>query len=644
LNKILFKKKGEMVDFYQLQNFIMVYTQKDKSLKERFKLLILPIIILTTILVLFISFSEYQTYRDLKLLKRDIKVVENIRKLVSFIAQEREISIKYLNAKKDRRIKRELRKKISINNTRIKSLKKKMANFSQSEIEARTFLKNTNLFLSNINEQLTNIRQAVKAKKLTAHEITEKYTLIINQFIDTIAISSYNINNAVISKNIITYSIFLKYLDILHQRDIFIKKIIATKNKTDNEIYNDFLQLTAQKKIIENLANTIFNQKLLKIYQQTYQTKEVQIIENLSSKLEKHEFNIDINQRHLKVDFIQFYKKMKELDDFISKSIIKELNLRLDNNKTRIGILIIFFLVSMLILAIITHVVYHNLRELVFIGTIDIRGKILRVIGDLSIDTTKYKNEIFSLIELVSQFTNMIKITLLNIRVRFREVLSLSSQLSQNSETIVDHLQKQSKYFENVNFDLTLFLESIKNSEISFANLKEIIDDSSAKLNNLNLDVVYISYEVASLKELNKEIIQNREAVTKILQEIFDEISISPELKTKFEEINKIVSRTDEIIEIKEQKLTNLNKTALEIKHDAEINNANLSDILGVITILGFETKGIASDIDTTIKDNNQFIEKSKNMLEKSEMISSNVVLLNKYVIDLDREFNKFRF
>jgi hypothetical protein len=644
LNKILFKKKGEMVDFYQLQNFIMVYTQKDKSLKERFKLLILPIIILTTILVLFISFSEYQTYRDLKLLKRDIKVVENIRKLVSFIAQEREISIKYLNAKKDRRIKRELRKKISINNTRIKSLKKKMANFSQSEIEARTFLKNTNLFLSNIDDKLKSIRQAVKKKRLTAREITEKYTLIINQFIDTIAISSYNINNAVISKNIITYSIFLKYLDILHQRDIFIKKIIATKNKTDNEIYNDFLQLTAQKKIIENLANTIFNQKLLKIYQQTYQTKEVQIIENLSSKLEKHEFNIDINQRHLKVDFIQFYKKMKELDDFISKSIIKELNLRLDNNKTRIGILIIFFLVSMLILAIITHVVYHNLRELVFIGTIDIRGKILRVIGDLSIDTTKYKNEIFSLIELVSQFTNMIKITLLNIRVRFREVLSLSSQLSQNSETIVDHLQKQSKYFENVNFDLTLFLESIKNSEISFANLKEIIDDSSAKLNNLNLDVVYISYEVASLKELNKEIIQNREAVTKILKEIFDEISISPELKTKFEEINKIVSRTDEIIEIKEQKLTNLNKTALEIKHDAEINNANLSDILGVITILGFETKGIASDIDTTIKDNNQFIEKSKNMLEKSEMISSNVVLLNKYVIDLDREFNKFRF
>ena len=632
-----------MVDFLSAINFTMVYTQKDKSLKERFKLLILPIIVLTTILILFISFSEYQTFINLKLLKRDIKVVENIRKLVSFIAQEREISIKYLNAKKDRRIKRELRKKISINNTRIKSLKKKMANFSHSEIEARTFLKNTNLFLSNINEQLTNIRQAVKAKKLTAHEITEKYTLIINQFIDTIAISSYNIDNAVISKNIITYSVFLKYLDILHQRDIFIKKAILNQSLNKEEYY-DFIKLMAQKKIIENLANTIFNQELLKIYQMIYQTQELQEIEKISLKIKNHKLNIDIKPEQLKNDFNLYYKKMKELDDFISKSIVEELNFKLDNNKSHLAMLIIFFLVSMLILGIITHVVYHNLREIVFIGTIDIRGKILRVIGDLSIDTTKYKNEIFSLIELVSQFTNMIKVTLLNIRIRFREVLSLSSQLSQNSETIVGHLQKQSKYFENVNFDLTLFLESIKNSEISFANLKEIIDDSSAKLNNLNLDVVYISYEVASLKELNAEIIKNKNKVNSILKEIFDEISISPELKVKFAEVNKIMAKTDEIVEIKEQKLTNLNKTALEIKHDAEINNANLADILGVITILGFETKGIASDIDTTIKDNNKFIEKSKNMLEKSEMISSDVVLLNKYVIDLDREFNKFRF
>jgi len=518
-----------------------------------------------------------------------------------------------------------------------------MANFSHSEIEARTFLKNTNLFLSNINEQLTNIRQAVKAKKLTAHEITEKYTLIINQFIDTIAISSYNIDNAVISKNIITYSVFLKYLDILHQRDIFIKKAILNQSLNKEEYY-DFIKLMAQKKIIENLANTIFNQELLKIYQMIYQTQELQEIEKISLKIKNHKLNIDIKPEQLKNDFNLYYKKMKELDDFISKSIVEELNFKLDNNKSHLAMLIIFFLVSMLILGIITHVVYHNLREIVFIGTIDIRGKILRVIGDLSIDTTKYKNEIFSLIELVSQFTNMIKVTILNIRVRFRDIVFLSSQLSQNSETIVGHLQKQSKYFENVNFDLTLFLESIKNSEISFANLKEIIDDSSAKLNNLNLDVVYISYEVASLKELNAEIIKNKNKVNSILKEIFDEISISPELEAKFAEVNEIVAKTDEIVEIKEQKLTNLNKTALEIKHDAEINNANLADILGVITILGFETKGIASDIDTTIKDNNKFIEKSKNMLEKSEMISSNVVLLNKYVIDLDREFNKFRF
>jgi hypothetical protein len=91
-------------------------------------------------------------------------------------------------------------------------------------------------------------------------------------------------------------------------------------------------------------------------------------------------------------------------------------------------------------------------------------------------------------------------------------------------------------------------------------------------------------------------------------------------------------------------KLSNLSKTALTIKKDAELNNANLSDILGVITVLGYETKMITHDINTTVEDNNKFIEKSKIMVQKSEFVSSDVKMLNRYIISLDKEFNRFRF
>jgi len=87
-----------------------------------------------------------------------------------------------------------------------------------------------------------------------------------------------------------------------------------------------------------------------------------------------------------------------------------------------------------------------------------------------------------------------------------------------------------------------------------------------------------------------------------------------------------------------------LSKTALVIKKDAEVNNANLSDILGVITILGFETKVITSEINDTVKENNSFIEVSKDMVQKSEFVSSDVRILNQYIVNLDKEFNKFRF
>jgi hypothetical protein len=122
-----------------------------------------------------------------------------------------------------------------------------------------------------------------------------------------------------------------------------------------------------------------------------------------------------------------------------------------------------------------------------------------------------------------------------------------------------------------------------------------------------------------------------------------DEVQIS-ETMNSFQKMVEIIDQQKDIMHEKEIKLSNLSKTALTIKKDAELNNANLSDILGVITVLGYETKMITHDINTTVEDNNKFIEKSKIMVQKSEFVSSDVKMLNRYIISLDKEFNRFRF
>ena len=77
---------------------------KKSSLKQQFKLLVFPVMVLTAVLSLFISYSEYKTSQRLESLEKDIKVIEDLRKLITLISKEREISLKFI--KSDDRVSR----------------------------------------------------------------------------------------------------------------------------------------------------------------------------------------------------------------------------------------------------------------------------------------------------------------------------------------------------------------------------------------------------------------------------------------------------------------------------------------------------------------------------------------------------------
>jgi len=626
---------------------------KNLSLRDRFKLLLAPVLILTTILILFISYSEYKNSYMLTVLEKDIKITEDLRKLVSLISKEREISVKYISLSEARakRIKRDLRKQRSINNTRFKSLNKKLATFSIESNKEKEFFIDVMTKSKELHKELLSIRKKIdNGFYSNSLALINSYTSVISNVIHLIASSSLEIENSTISKNIVIYSIFLKYTDILHQRDIFIEKSISAQSvSSENKLA--LLEIEAKKQVIIDIASSFITSQLLFQYQRVSKTSEIVTIENLNTNIIAQDMSeiIGLTSRKFIGDTHKYYQKLKELDDYISRDISQELNYRMDSNLTRVAYLKISFVIAILLILYITYLVYNNLREMLFFGTIKIRGSILRVMANIDIDSEKKSNnEIYSLIFLVRRFTRTIRITLFKMRNSFSEILFLSNHLAESSETIVNHVQKQSKYLENINLQLAIFLENLNNSKISFDNLKEIIEDSTLKLNNMNLDVIFISHEVVNIKELNKQVIRNKLKLKAQFNESIDVLNNSPEKQTDIisfmKDAIKLLDDEIVIIEAESIKLSNLHKTALTIKKEAEINNANLSDILGVITILGFETKDIASDINDSVENNSRLIDVSKTMVEKSKFLSSDTNILNNYIVQLDKEFNKFRF
>jgi hypothetical protein len=624
----------------------------NSSLRSQFKMLVAPIMVMSSILILFITFNEYKNIVKLENLEKDINVVEDLRKLITLITKEREISINILlnsNAM-GRRLERALVRERSLNSTRVKSLKQKLESYDVAELKTKPFLFKVSNIVGDLEEELSSIRKKLDNREITPAETVSFYTNLISTFIDTIATASVDIEDSYISKNIVLYSLFLNYYDISTQREILVSRVISQK-EIDDDIFTSIVKLDAERVVVTSLIKSLVSEELFNHYDRLSHTNEFENIESVTNAI----LNKDIEKIELITyrDFMsvsaKYNKTLKELGDYISSNISEEMSHMIDEQEERESLLTLVFFVGSLIILLSTYSVYNYLRETLFFGTIQIRSKILRVVSDISYEKNESKNEITSLISLVSLFVKVIKETLEKIRANFRDIVNLSNHLSESSEVIVNHLQKQSQYLQDINLQMALFLENIQNSEISFENLKEIIEDSSAKINNLNLDVVYISYEVLSLKDLNRKISDNHVILKEmVLQNISalqsgDEVQIS-ETMNSFQKMVEIIDQQKDIMHEKEIKLSNLSKTALTIKKDAELNNANLSDILGVITVLGYETKMITHDINTTVEDNNKFIEKSKIMVQKSEFVSSDVKMLNRYIISLDKEFNRFRF
>ncbi len=628
------------------------------SLKAQFKLLVMPVMVLTALLIIFISYSEYKNSIKLETLNRDIQIVEDLRKLLILIAKEREVSLKLITTKSEvmaKRISMDLKKQRSINNTRVKALRNKLDEFSAKEILERVFLKKVSTNIKHFNGNYIEFRKRVDERNISTSELLEYYSSIINGFIDAISTSSLEVIDSSINRNIVIYSIFLKYIDTLSQRDIFLEKIVSDRN-ISIEPYIELAKIDASIKSINDISAGLVDEELFQHYERLSLTQEVIDVEKINEAILNNDATI---LQGLKVSKLlsmlrKYQKRLKELDDYISREILTDLSSKIDRHEQRESLLTIGFLTAILIILLSTYAVYNYLRETLFFGTLQIRSKILRVITDMSLsrEMGQNENEIRALISLVSTFAKLIKESLSKIRMNFRDIVNLSNHLSESSETIVNHIQKQSRYLEDINLQMAIFLENIRNSEISFENLKDIIEDSSSKINNLNLDVIYISYEVLSLKDLNRKIIENKEKLKELTLSNIQLLQTGENLSSddikratdSFQEMVALIDNQNEILKNKEEKLSNLSKTALSIKKDAEINNANLSDILGVITILGYETKNITSEINRTVEENSNFIDVSKNMVNKSEFVSSDVKMLNKYIVNLDKEFNKFRF
>ncbi len=599
------------------------------NLKNQFILIILPTIILASGVTALFFIYLYSNLLVLQDLKKDIEFTEDIRKLIVQIGKERDNSILFL-LKKDRRTTRILNRDRHMIHTRIKSINRKLESINGK------LATNIKLHLKQMENRLSAIRNEIDKNIVKTDRVSLIYSNEISQLVEFISSISDTVEKTSISRNILAYALYIKYIDLEKQKNRTIQNLFQNSSSVFEK---RLIGISASQKTLIETIYRIIDMDIRDNLDAILNSKEVQILDNIElSNLEKirDRFREIVSKRE---------RKLREIQDYISRHILTSINLEIeDKNRTIyiVGLVLLIFFIAILGIA---YIIYEMLRNLLFFGVLKIRGTISRTVSEWNLDfTSNSKNEITQTIDLITQFSNLVIIIIKTIRMQFNRLAVISNKIIKASENITEHVQKQDDFVRDINEQLIIFLENIRNSEISFQNLKEIIESSSAKLDNLNMNIVYISYEILSIEDIFYKVTDGENRIKEILSNHIERHKDILENDKDLQEAISIIQKQMTILENQQKKLGELKNSANVIKQDIQLNSANLNDILGVITILGYETKNIVSDISRNIKDNEDLLDESSRILEEQKSTAENIDRMNREILSLDREFNKFRF
>lgn len=321
------------------------------SISENKNKLILSISILGIIFTIF-TFSllnlKYSEYQALSNLEEKIILSTNLSKLVHELQKERGLSIAF-TSNKGKRFEEEL--KLQRINTDYK------INLFIKQNKKMVIHKYKLLEKININ------REKIDLLELSLEEIKKYYTNINSTFLNTIISISKTSDLSIITRSIIAYSNFLLSKEYAGLERAIGTTIISNKNFLQNNI-NIFNTLITKQKIYTEIFFKYTVPNVKQYYKVLLKTSSINDVDKIrkvilnSNEIEisKLDVNIWFKQTSLRIE------KLKEVDDYLAKNILKTINHELKTIKSDfISFSLLNFI--MFIVSIVMFLIIFNLLK-----------------------------------------------------------------------------------------------------------------------------------------------------------------------------------------------------------------------------------------------------------------------------------------
>jgi methyl-accepting chemotaxis protein len=548
---------------------------------------------------------QYNEYNEMNNLKSIVILSTKISALVHETQKERGATAGYLGSKGEN-FSEILKKQRLSTNLKLNDLKLYLKDFNKDNY-SKKFNSLLNDAISNI-EQLNYIRKEVDLFKINGKEAIGFYTNKINTiFLDTIASATNMSTNYEVVNHLNSYVNFL----YAKERSGIERAVLSNTfgaNKFNKGMYRKFIQLvTEQGSFIKSFNVTAskswqlnFNSTL-----QGFAVNETQRLRDIAfSKASIGGFNIDAEYW-----FKTITKKinlLKKIEDYQSKTLIEDVNLKLNKAWKILMVLIFLFLIPAFLTVLYTFfVITHITKSLKNIenGLISFFAFLHRQREDVIDLDIKSKDEFGIIAKLINENINSTKLIIKNDNSVVDEIIDLVEKAEAGFYSYRSKIQASSPELEKLRINFNRMLNTtntnlsyIKESLLSYGsndfshkiksdgiggNIGVLISSTQVLGNNISELLSILDNESIYLKNNINTLSQS----TNILSTSSNHQAVSLEqttanIKSMIDNIRSNNDKSNQIYKISEE-----NALSVESGHNLALETANAMDNIESIAL-----------------------------------------------------------
>jgi len=586
------------------------------TIKQKLNILMVITVISSIIVIGITIFFGYKTHHELMRVKTFVELSTIMSKLVHETQKERGMSAGYIGSR-GKAFGDKLPNQRKLTDKRIKELNQFLKTHDLKALSKEVYSQIEKI--QNKLKKLPSIRKRVDKLQISLKEEVGYYTSLNRLILDTIPLAAKYSSNDKISKDLIAYANFLNAKERAGIERAVLSVAYAQK-KFKKGLKEKAIKLISEQGSYLHSFTSNASEEFKKEYFKAKESNTFKRVEQLRKEALNNQFNVTSEEWFKTIT--KKINKLKEIDDFIAKSILLDIDSIIEKNQLQTIIIVSILTVASIIIASIVILIGRNISTAVN----SLNSQIQEIITNKDFTRHVEVNVEGELKEIANAINHILDLS--------RDIIGRSQQFSKETDNQSQILEKSS----------SVLINNMTTQDSVIHDIDNLIRETGEEFDVTEEMIITTSTELHKTKMV-------LESFVKELNDVIEKINLSnqkqSEVTVKIESLVRQADEIKEVLKIIKEIADQTNLLALnaaieaaragehgrgfavvadEVRKLAEKTQKSLVEIDSTTTAITQQILEMDNFIKETSEEFNEIVNETSDLVEKADESSNSLV------------------